>query len=521
MSTPVERPPDAAGGPDLPPPTGSAGGARHGGRRRRALVIAGAVAALALAGAAVAVASGRDDGDGDPGDAGGHESAREPEAADQVAPATPGAPGLGDPYYPDAGNGGYDVDRYALDLTWDPDAGRMSGTATLSSTATQSLASLVLDVAGLDVSGVTVAGDAATAEAAGERELVVTPAAPIAEGSTFETVVTYQATPNQLPGPYPVSPGWFADGTDVYTVFEPDGAATLFPANDHPTDKAAYDLRITVPEGLEVAANGRLVETVPGEGTTTWVYEAPDPMASYLVQIAIADFEFRESTGPGGLPIRHAFDADVPDGLLTSMDRTGDMIDYYDDLFGPFPFVAYGGLVIDDALGLALETQTLSIFGVDAAGIEDVVAHELAHQWFGDSVSPATWQDIWLNEGFATYAEWLWVSDAGGTSIDDLVAHWWGTGSYELPPGEPGADLMFDASVYIRGGITLHVLRRTVGDEDFFTLMRTWVERHGGGSATSADFEALAAEVSGEDLTELFDAWLRAPAMPALDDWVA
>jgi aminopeptidase N len=484
--------------------------------------VAGALAAVVLVVAAVAVATDGNDEGGERG--GGADPAAdpgdEPSAEAAPVPAEPASTGLGDPYYPGSGNGGYDVDRYALDLTWDPTAGRMSGTATITSTATQPLASFALDVAGLDIAAVTVGGDPATTEDAGERDLVVTPAAPVAEGSTFETVVTYDAEPNRLPGPHPVMPGWFAEGTDVYTVFEPDGAPTLFPANDHPSDKATYALRITVPEGLEVAANGRLIETVPGDGTTTWVYDAPDPMATYLVQIAIADFELREATGPGGLPIRHAFDVDVPVELHTSMDRTGEMIDLYDDLFGPFPFVAYGGLVVDDALGLALETQTLSIFGTDAAGIDDVVAHELAHQWFGDAVSPASWQDIWLNEGFATYAEWLWASHARGTPIDEIVEHWWSTGSYELPPADPGADLLFDATVYIRGGITLHVLRRTIGDDDFFALMRAWVDRYSGGSATTADFEALAAEVSGDDLTGLFDAWLRATTMPALDEWV-
>jgi len=184
--------------------------------------------------------------------------------------------------------------------------------------------------------------------------------------------------------------------------------------------------------------------------------------------------------------------------------------------------VAYGAVVVDDEIGLALETQTLSIFGVDAIGDDVTVAHELAHQWFGDAVSPATWRDIWLNEGFATYAMLLWSERTGGLPVDDSLAQAAAGGGLDVPPGDPGADNLFDYSVYFRGAMTLHVLRHELGDDAFFRLLRTWVERYGGGSAGTADFEALAAEVAGpgHDLSALFDAWLRAPHLPDLDDWL-
>ncbi len=491
------------------------------------------MAAVAVVATAIVLGplDGDDGGDGTAGDEGGAGEGTDSAGTDGTAEELPGGPegatdpvagaaGIGDPYFPDNGNGGYDVSHYTVELAWHPDEGRMDGTVTVTASATQSLASLVLDAIGIEVTDVTVDGAPATAEPRGERDLVVTPGEPIAEGATFETVISYSTAPRTIDGFEFIDPGWVADGADVYTIFEPDGAATLFPANDHPADKAAYELRVTVPDGLEVAANGLLTETVPGEGVSTWVFDAPDPMASYLVQIAIADFEFVESTGPGGLPIRHAIDADVADELGGTMDRTGEMIDFYDDLFGPFPFVAYGGLVVDDALGFALETQTLSVFGVDAAAGESVVAHELAHQWFGDEVSPAVWQDIWLNEGFATYADWLWTDHRGMESVDDTAARVAARGGLDLPPADPGAASLFDQTVYNRGALTLHVLRHTIGDEPFFTLLRTWVERFGGGAASTADFEALAAEVSGQDLTALFDAWLRATTMPDLAAWV-
>jgi aminopeptidase N len=487
------------------------------GRRRRLLIAAGALAAvLALVAAVVLVWP---EGDSD----GASSSTRltttttsEPAAA---AP-TAGAPGAGDPYYPDAGNGGYDVSHYDLALTWDPDAVRMDGEATVTATAGQNLSSFVLDLAGMEVASVTVDGQPATFDLEGTRDLRITPAEPLAAGDAFTTVVTYGGPPSTVAGDEFFDPGWFGGDGEVYALFEPTGAATLFPSNDHPSDKATYTFRITAPEGLEAAANGLLAETVPGEGVRTWVFDAPDPMASYLVQVMIGDLEVVESTGPGGLPIRHVYDADVAGEFDEVMDRTGEMIEAYNGWFGPFPFVAYGAAVVDEPLGMALETQTLSLFGADAAGSEAIVAHELAHQWFGDAVSPALWTDIWLNEGFATYAEWLWSTGDDADQLDAMAARTAREGGLDLPPADPGPARLFDLSVYSRGALTLHVLRRTVGDEAFFTILRTWVERYGGGSASTADFEALAEEVSGADLTPMFDAWLRAQGIPAYDEWV-
>jgi aminopeptidase N len=518
------------GQPPTPPPAG--------GGRRRGLVVAGVVAAVAIVVAALVMLGGAqpaddldrtaDRSDVDPGDGGQGDD--EPASDDATAPddatvgTQPGADltGVGDPYYPEAGNGGYDVDHYDLDLTWQPDAGRMDGVATITATATQELPELSLDAIDLDVASVTVDGAEATAEPTGERDLVVTPAAPVAEGADFTVVVEYSAEPQTIRGSYPVDPGWVADGEEVHVVFEPHGAATLFPVNDHPSDKASYEFRVTVPEGLDVAANGLHAGTEPGDGVDTWVYDAPDPMASYLVQLVIADLEFVESTGPDGLPIRHAFDADIVDEFAGSMDRTGEMIEVYEDLFGPYPFVAYGAVVVDEPLGFALETQTLSIFGTDAAHSEQVVAHELAHQWFGDAVSPATWQDIWLNEGFATYAELMWQEAVGEGGPDQFAAAYSGGASsmLDLPPGDPGASTLFAMSVYDRGALTLHVLRAEIGDDAFMTLVQTWFSTYSGRSASTADFEAMAEEVSGQELTDLFDAWLRAPEMPDLDDWI-
>jgi aminopeptidase N len=458
-----------------------------------------------------------DSSSGDDASAGGDESA---------APAATegGAPGVGDPYYPELGNGGYDVDHYTLDLRWDPEQGRLDGTTTIEATATDDLETFNLDLIGMEVDEVTVDDAAAESSRDGERELVVTPSESIGDGDEFVVEVRYGGEPEPVAGLLGGLGGWQADdGGEVYVASEPDGAATFFPVNDHPSDKAGYTIEVTVPEALDVVANGVGEEPETNDdGTRTWRFEQEQPMASYLVQVVIAELSFEESESPEGVPIRNAVDTDVAD-LAESFGNTGDMIDYYAELFGPYPFDVYGAAVVDEDLGFALETQTLSLFG--SSFVDDVViAHELAHMWFGDAVSLATWQDIWLNEGFAVYAEWLWTDHAAGGDGDlDQTALEYGAsagGFLDTPPLDPGADDLFNESVYYRGALTLHALRSTIGDDAFFELLQTWVETYGGSSATTADFEALAEEVSGEDLNELFDAWLRSDELPDVEDWL-
>jgi aminopeptidase N len=434
-----------------------------------------------------------------------------------------GAPDAGDPYYPTLGNGGYDVASYRLELAWAPATERLDGVARIRAVATHWLSSFDLDLVGLDVESVEVDGEPAEFRRRGERELVVVPAEAVMRDEMFTVEVHYGGTPELLGERAGVlRPGWTADdGGEVHVIGEPDGASTFFPVNDHPTDKAIYEFHVTVPEGMQVAANGVLTGTEPARrGYETWTYRAEDPMASYLVQVAIGNLRFEESTGPDGLTIRHAIDEDVPDEALVALDRTADMIEGYEDLFGPYPFAAYGVLVVDESLGVALETQTLSVVGVDSVRNERVLAHELAHQWFGNEVSPGSWRDIWLNEGFATYAEWLWTDRDGGDSVASRARQAAMVGELDTPPGDPGPDGLFADSVYLRGALTLHVLRHELGDEAFFDLMRDWIERYAGRSATSTEFEGMASSAAGRDLTPLFDAWLRSPTLPDLVEWL-
>jgi aminopeptidase N len=314
--------------------------------------------------------------------------------------------------------------------------------------------------------------------------------------------------------------GWHTDGRDAYVVSEPAGAATWFPANDHPVDKAEYRIEVTVPSDLGVIANGRRTSLVSSDGTDTYVFEAGDPMATYLASVVIGDLEFVEDAAPNGVPLRSAYPRRLAEAAAVDFARTGEMLVAFEERFGPYPFEVYGQVVVDEPLGFALENQTVSLFGSDLVSgrgtVDAVVAHELAHQWFGNAVSPATWRDVWLNEGFATYGEWVWAEAAGGPPVAVSAERVHARADFGVPPGDPGAAELFQPTVYLRGGLVLHALSVEIGDEAFDELLPTWVERFGGGVASTEDLRALAEELSGRDLQAFFDAWVYGASLPPL-----
>lgn len=443
--------------------------------------------------------------------------------ADEPA-ADIGADGAGDRYYPTYGNGGYDVISYDLDLTWDHDRRMLAGAATITMTPTQNLRRFNLDFIGFEIDALTVNGERAGFSRDG-RELIIEPADVLELDSVATVVVTYRGRPTLLESiGAPFSTGWTDLGDTIVVAGEPEGAAGWYPVNEHPVDKATYVISMTADSDLTVAANGTQLSRTEADGMTTWVYESASPQASYLTTVAIGDFRFHQGDpSSSGVPVRHYFHTDVFDEGVATMERTGDMIDVFEAAFGPYPFENYGTVVVDADLGFALETQTLSVFGsdlVDSFGSrEDVVAHELAHQWFGNHVSLAQWSDIWLNEGFATYSEYLWLeASEPGYDIDRAVRNDYEDLSFLLdsPPGAPPPSDLFNASVYLRGGFTLHALRTTIGDDAFFRLLNTYVIEYGGSNAVTTDFTSLAEDISGQDLGDFFDAWLFAEQVPEL-----
>ncbi len=466
-------------------------------------------APLLLACALVAACSGDDD---DPDAAGTTTTAAAPSTATTAEPLDPvdGEDGLGDPYFPDLGGTGFQVDSYALDLDITADGRRLDGTATLDAEALDDLASYTLDLIGLEVASATVDGAAAAVERDG-REVRLRPADPIADGDRFTVVVAYGGEPRPIESPALGEIGWLTTPAGSFVIGEPEGAATWFPANDHPSDKATFHFDLTVPEGVEAIANGVLVE----QSGTTWRWSIDEPMATYLAQVAVGQFTLSSEPGPGGVEIRNAIADAAVGSSAAAYERQGEMLGFFAERFGPYPFDAYGALVVDAGLGLALETQTLSLFG--AGPVPEVNgAHELAHQWFGNTVTPAPWDDIWLNEGFATYAQWLWNEHADGLPLVDQAraSHAGVAGFGELAPGDPGPDQLFHPAVYERGALTLFALRAEIGPEAFDTVLRRWATERAGGNGSTEDFVALAEEVAGEPLEELFREWLDEIAVP-------
>ena len=651
-----------------------------------------------------------------------------------------GAPGIGDPYFPLDGNGGYDVGAYDLELGYDPDTDVLTGLATIDLRAKRNLSRFNFDLDGLTVHSVTVDGVAATFQR-GNGELRITPSGGIAHGERVQVVVDYSGIPQPLPA-IDGGGGWLPTDDGVLVAGEPHVAAVWFPANDHPRDKARFRFEVTVPDGLEVVANGALVSQESDAGLSTWVWNAPAPMAPYLATVDIGEFDLTEYSDPRGRPggidyvdavdtdlltpvaphtgTRFAFSQAAPEGATFkrlrrtiavpgggatlsfwvnrqtetnwdfvaveartdgetdyttlpdlnghTSDDTGDSCPYWlglhprltryqapsgggctpagttgvwnavsgssdgweqwsvdladfagstaevsisyisddtvqgpgvavDDIevstgegttsfetdgdeldgwqvpgappgsdtnvndwitgtaadgptpagvvaqtalarqpemlsflstrFGPYPFADGGGIVDDfTGLGFALENQTRpiyppEIFG-DPIGAESTIVHELAHQWYGDRVAVSAWQHIWLNEGFATYAEWLWAQREGLATAQEIFDFYYSTPAgdplWHLRVGDPGPRHLFDAPVYLRGGMTLHALRLEVGNADFFTIMRRWAAAPVGRPTTTHNFQALAERVSGRQLDTLFHEWLFTTHKPALTE---
>ncbi|GGO10217.1 M1 family metallopeptidase [Micromonospora parathelypteridis] len=433
----------------------------------------------------------------------------------------PGAADVGDPYVPGRGNGGYDVTHYGLDVRYDPSTDRLTGRAVITATATQDLSRFNLDLAGLDVGAVTV-GDARADHRRGDGELVVTPRDGLPRGRQFTVTVDYGGVPTPVADGALGSGGFLHTADGAVALGQPDSAATWFPVNDHPSDKATYDLAVTVPDGLAALSNGVPGPKSSADGWTTWRWSERAPMASYLSTLVIGNYRVVVGTH-AGRPMVTAVAASLPPagGAATSLARTGAIVDFLASRFGPYPFDSYGGIAIaDDRIGYALETQSRPVYGpaffTDDRPNLSVVAHELAHQWFGDSVSVGRWSDIWLNEGFASYAEWLWEEHDGGRTAQRNFELQYATTDWSQPSVEPGREGMFGAAVYKRGALAVHALRRTVGDDMFFRILRTWTAERAGGNATTSDLVALAERVAGRQLRPLFDAWLVGGSAPTL-----
>ncbi|MFG2139177.1 M1 family metallopeptidase [Streptomyces sp. NPDC048650] len=432
---------------------------------------------------------------------------------------TPGSGTVGDPLFPALGNGGYQVTHYGLDLDYDVKRRRLAAKARITAEATKDLRSFRLDLQGLKVSGVRVGDEDAHFSRKGHK-LTVTPAAGIRKGTTFRTTVTYGGTPQEFTDPDDSTEGWVKTPDGAFVSGEPEGAMTWFPVNNHPSDKATYDFTITVPRQYTAVANGELRSRKTARGRTTYIWHNGQPMASYLATATIGKFRFTEDRTPDGLPLYEAVDPEEAARSRAALGRLPEIIKWEQGLFGPYPFRSAGAIVDDTPPRidwLALESQTKPVY----AGAPDTVTvvHEMSHQWYGDSVTPKTWQDTWLNEGFATYTEWLWNEREGGPTpqqqFDELYEKGPKDKLWAFPPGRPGkAKNVTGDAVYYRGAMVLQQLRNAVGDKVFFAILKDWPAEHRYGNADSADFIAFCQQRTDKDLTPLFDSWLYGKGKP-------
>jgi hypothetical protein len=606
----------------------------------------------------------------------------------------PGAEGIGDEYFPKVGNGGYRVQHYSIDLVVSVDKNTIAGSTTIKAIATQDLSQFNLDFNTLQIDGIKVNGaDARFSQ--NEGELTVKPAKGISKGKIFSTVVRYQGNPTKTSVKRDKAMGdWENNGQGISVIGEPSIGWMWRPDNGHPLDKATYTFKITVPEPYMVIMNGKQESVAANsDGTKTFTWQVHDRMASYLVTFSVVkDYVVQTQTGPNGLPITNYCPKEYASKCEKIFAHQPEIIAYYSELFGPYPFESCGGIILRSNFPGALEAQTLVSYGKmvvmsSVSEAEDIVAHELAHQWFGDSVSLKQWKDIWLNEGFATYAAALWEEHAHGISLSRSAKDWilvshgdmsgmapeiststrgssyggtpeinnagfaleaikimpsaWFQADFQkalnalrtfdftavkltasqtknfllalpagtldenqvneitgkvsadgiswqdftsalkpysidntkltlnnykalltalplkdipatskdifqfmrtifqglpnmggpggngarggtppeikiTPPGKPGAEDLFNAGVYMRGALTLYALRQKIGEDNFGKLLQTYYKTYRDGNADTHDFINLAEKISGQSLSDFFDAWLYAEAVPEI-----
>ena len=430
-----------------------------------------------------------------------------------------------DDYFTKNGDPSYEVRNYDLSLEYKPDSNQLIGRAVLEAVALTDLDQFSLDLRGLMVSKVSLDVVPVARFVVRHGKIHIRTEETIGQGELFRITIRYGGRPKPIPDGGDEM-GWDELSDGVIVAGQTNGAPSWFPCNDRPANKASYRIAVTTPSAYHVVANGILVSRHRGASATTWVFEQKEPMATYLATVQIGRYVSR-AVPNSTVPIT----AVLPERFLDRYDhafgRQPEMMDCFVRRFGPYPFRAYTVVITEDELEIPLEAQGLSIFGSNMLSDDwdstRLVAHELAHQWFGNSLTLAAWRDIWLHEGFACYCEWLWSEESGSHSANERAVEHWNKLAvkrhlhrFELE--DPGPDHMFDDWVYKRGALLLHSLRLTVGDDVFFELLSEWVARNAYGSVTTPKFISLAEEVTGRDLGELFRVWLTVHALPDLPD---
>lgn len=451
---------------------------------------------------------------------------------------TPKALGIGDPLFPELGNPGYDVLSYDLSFAYKDNRTPLDAVTVIDARSLTRLESVNLDFTHGKVASAEVNGEPARFTSVGE-DLVLTPARPVEQGAPLHITVRHTSDPRGRAA----DGGWVVTDDGLAMANQADAAHRVFPCNDHPADKAFFTFRITAPTGVTAVANGvpGLLPALRTGAATTWTYRVLHPMATELAQVSLGASAVVHGTGPHGLPLRDVVPAADRKRLEPWLKKTAGHVEWMEARVGRYPFENYGVLIAKARTGFELETQTLSLFesGLFAGGsgypdwyVESVMVHELAHQWFGDSVTPRTWSDLWLNEGHATWYEALYADGLGKYSLERRMREayqrsdqWRADGGPPAAPkpAPPGQKIgLFRPAVYDGAALILYALRQEIGAEAFDRVERRWVADHRDSTAGTEEFVRLASQEAGRDLGAFLEPWLygkTTPAMPGHPEW--
>lgn len=438
-----------------------------------------------------------------------------------------------DSVYPSVGHPAVDVLHYGLSLRWRPAIRTLTGTARLRLRTTRA-GGFRLDLAHrlgvrtVSVRDTTTGATLRSSHTHPGRYLDVSAPA-LAAGSTYDVSIGYRGRPGPAKAPTSRQDmsgvGWHTTRSgQVWSMQEPYGAFTWYPVNDHPSDKATYAVRLDVPRRWVGVTNGRLVSRRAQHGRTVTRFTSRDPMASYLTTVAIGPYRRATQTGPHGLPLTYWVPRDHPE-YLTALRATPATLRWLEARLGPYPFDRAGVVVTPSAS--AMETQTMITFGAEnyrygRRQVLETVAHELAHAWYGDTVTPDDWSEVWMNEGMAMYVEALYSTSQGWrtwsywnrefTHDDALWRSLYG------PPGAYKPSQFAQVNVYYCTARMLVRLRERLGAATYDSLLRRWPQEHRNTAQNRTTYVDWIAASSGQDRAALrawFDEWLTSPTPPA------